>query len=487
MTSANTATPQIRAACYLRISSDPQDKRTGVDRQRDDTALICEVQGWTPVHPPYVDNDRSASNGKDRREWDRLLADVKAGKIDAIVVWNQDRGWRKMADFESLRPMLEPRGVLLATTNIGVIDFRNGDDVFRAQISTAMSEMETAKMRVRMLRAARQKAERGKPQWKCAFGYLPDTRRKEDDDGTREPDPRTAPLVVAAYKAILKEAKLHEIAAIFNDAGAYGLTGKPWTASTVSLFLRSPRNAGLRSHNGEIVGKGNWTQLVDESTWRAAQAKLNTPGRAPGRKSVRQHLLTSVMHCGRDGCNGRLAGNWQMQKHRGGPRAHSIVYRCKKCAGVSIRAEHVEPIIYEIVGGRLAMPNAVNLLKSEIRDDAEAERIRDELATLYGRLDAIAIDRGNGDLDGRQAKIASDTVRGKIDMLERAQESQERRVLFEDIPLSRPEVVAVVKELPGARLRAIIDVLMTVTIAPVGKGSHVFNPERVQIDPKGAE
>ena len=51
------------------------------------------------------------------------------------------------------------------------------------------------------------------------------------------------------------------------------------------MFLRKPRNAGLRAHNGEIVGKGTWPALVDESTWRAAQAVLNAPGRAPGRKS----------------------------------------------------------------------------------------------------------------------------------------------------------------------------------------------------------
>ena len=36
-----------------------------------------------------------------------------------------------------------------------------------------------------MRRAARARAERGRPQWKRAFGYVPDTRRKEDDDGTR--------------------------------------------------------------------------------------------------------------------------------------------------------------------------------------------------------------------------------------------------------------------------------------------------------------
>ena len=54
----------------------------------------------------------------------------------------------------------------------------------------------------------------------------------------------------------------------------------------------------LRAHNDEIVGKGDWPALVPESTWRAAQPKLNMPGCAPGRKSVRRHLLTGLMRCG---------------------------------------------------------------------------------------------------------------------------------------------------------------------------------------------
>jgi len=57
----------------------------------------------------------------------------------------------------------------------------------------------------------------------------------------------------------------------WNKAGVRGVNGEPWSASTLSLFLRSRRNAGLRSHNGEIVlgedgqpVKGTWPPLVDE-------------------------------------------------------------------------------------------------------------------------------------------------------------------------------------------------------------------------------
>jgi DNA invertase Pin-like site-specific DNA recombinase len=502
MATTPTPEPRLRAGCYCRISSDPNDKREGTDRQREDTADICTINGWVPAGY-YVDDDRSASNGRDRPEWKRLLGDIEAGRINAIVVWNQDRGWRKMADLESLRPLLEPRGVLLATTNIGVIDFRNADDVFRAQVSTAMSEMEIAKMRVRMRRAARQKAERGKPQWKAAFGYVRDTRRKEDDDGTRKVDKQVKKVVEQAYKAVLAGASLGDIARTLNKAELYGqrwarpkdaegntikdakpeLHETPWTASTVSLFLRKPRNAGLRDHNDELVYdkdgnpvKGTWPPLVDENLWKSVQHKLNEPGRAPGRKTVTRHLLTGVLQCGKPGCGGYLSG---YQSKDG-----VMAYRCRFCRGVAVRFQHVEPLVYQIVSGRLAAPDAVDLLKAELHDVAEAEALRTEENTLRSRLNEIADERADGLLDGAQAKRATERVKDKLAAIERRQQDQERLRVLDGIPLGTPQVAAAIQRLSPDRFRAVVELLMAVTVMPVGKGNKVFNPDRVVVERK---
>jgi DNA invertase Pin-like site-specific DNA recombinase len=498
-----TPTPQVRAGCYLRISSDPDDERDGVDRQKEDTTALCEVQGWT-VAGFYEDDNRSASNGKERPEWDRLLADIKAGKIDAIAAWDQDRNWRMMHELEDLRKFFASLGreVKLATTGQGGIDLFSPTGVMMAQIKTAVSEHEIAMMKVRMRRAAKQKAERGLPQWKHAFGYLvgehtPDCPPK-CKSYHHQPDPKTAPLVEKAYEMIRTSGTtLRDIATMFNDAEAYGLNKKPWSETTVSLFLRAPRNAGLRAHNDELVygedGKpvmGTWPPLVKMSTWKAAQAKLGEPGRAPGPKSVKRHLLTGLLKCGntelsentkkrlgRDSCGGHLGGNWQMQKYNG-PGAHTITYRCTTCRGVNIRAEHIEPRLYDLVTGRLMRPDAVDLLKAE-HDEAEAEAIRAELTTLYGELEKIGIERGQLLLTGQQAKIATDLINEKITKLEHRQQDAERLRVFEGLPLGTPEVAEAIRELTPDRIRAVLDLLLTITIKPVGKGGHVFNPERV--------
>ena len=221
---------------------------------------------------------------------------------------------------------------------------------------------------------------------------------------------------------------------MFNDAGAYTLHGKLWTQPQMSNFLRKPRNAGLRAHNGEIVlggRKGTWPALVDERTWKAAQSVLNAPSRAPGRKTVNRHLLTGLLGCGK--CGGYLSG---MRT----PDNTGIVYCCKSCRDVSIRAEHVEPLVYGYVIERLARPDAKDLLKAEIHDAAEAEAIRTELNTLYQELANIGVERGQRLLTGQQAKIATDLINEDIAKLERRQQSAERLRVFEGLKLGTPDV-----------------------------------------------
>jgi DNA invertase Pin-like site-specific DNA recombinase len=450
----------VRAAVYLRISSDPSGQQLGVTRQREDCAKLCQVKGWTPVE--YLDNDVSASNGKKRPAYEAMLGDIAEGSIGAVVAWDLDRLHRRPIELERFMELADTHRLALATVS-GDVDLSTAQGRLVARMKGAVARHEIDQMKARQCRKHEQNAANGVPHWRRAFGYL---------DDTHQPDPKTAPLVKAAYAAVLAGGSLGDVARMWNDAEAFTRNGKPWTHPQVSNFLRKPRNAGLRAHNGEIVGKGNWPALVDESTWRAAQSILEAPSRKPGRKSVRRHLLTGVLGCGK--CGHYLSGHITLTGR--------LAYNCKACRGVSVRAEHVEPLLYRIVSGRLAMPDAVDLLKAEIHDEAEAEAIRVELNTLYEELEKIGVERGQRLLTGQQAKIATDLVNDDIAKLERRQQDGERLRVFADLPLGKPELCDAITQLSPDRFRAVLDVLATVTVAPVGKGGHVFNPERVHVN-----
>ena len=447
--------------------------RTGealaVARQRKDCLALCEQRGWEAVE--YVDNDTSATTGKARPAYTRMLADIREGRIGAVVAWDLDRLHRRPIELEAFMALADEKQLALATVS-GDVDLSTAQGRLMARLKGNVAAHEVEHKAARQRVAARQKAERGLPQWKRAFGYLGDTH---------QPDPVTAPLVKQAYAAVLAGASLNDVCRLWNGAGALTLNGRMWTPAAVSVFLRKARNAGLRSHTDcktkttEIVGKGTWPALVDEDTWRAVQAVLNAPGRAPGRKTVRRHLLTGVLGCGR--CGHYLSGMQTLQK--------TIVYRCKRCLGVSIAAGEVEPFLTRQLGGRLAMPDAVDLLRADLHDDAEAERLRTEANTLLARLDEIADERADGMLTGAQAHRATERIHAKLAEIERRQQDQERVRVFDGIPIGTPEAVDAVDKLSPDRLRAVMDLLMKITIEPVGKGGHVFKPERIKVDWRG--
>ena len=445
---------------YLRQSLDKTGEAVAVARQREDCVKLCAGKGWEPVE--YVDNDVSASNGKPRPAYAKMLTDIRDGAVGAVVAWDLDRLHRRPIELESFMALADDKHLALATVS-GDVDLSTAQGRLVARLKGSVAAHEIEHKKARQRRAARQKAERGEPNWTRAFGYSGDTH---------QPDPHTAPLVKQAYSAVLAGASLGDVCRTFNDAGAYTLSGRPWTSETLTKFLRKPRNAGLRAYRGEITGKATWPGLVDEDTWRAAQTVMEAPERKPGRKSVRRHLLTGVAHCGK--CGHYLCASYRTDRR--------IVYVCKACHGVSILGDNLVPIVYDIVSGRLAKPDAVDLLKAEQHDTAEAERLRVEANTLTAELDAIGVERAEGLLTGRQAKIATDRINEKLAAIRHRQADQERLRVFDGIPLGKPEVSSAVESLSPDRFRAVLDVLMEITVLPTGKSGRVFNPERVQVD-----
>lgn len=74
------------AAVYLRISSDPTGNALGVARQREDCQKLWASRGWLPIE--YCDNDTSASSGKRRPAYQRMLTDIADVRVGAVVAWD---------------------------------------------------------------------------------------------------------------------------------------------------------------------------------------------------------------------------------------------------------------------------------------------------------------------------------------------------------------------------------------------------------------
>src|ERR1700691_1789540 len=107
----------VRCAIYTRVSTDHglDQEFNSPDAQYDASSAYIKSQahaGWTLIRSRYDDGGYSGGS-TDRPDLQRLLNDIRARKIDVIVVYKVDRLTRSLDDFAKLvEPLLCPRRVL---------------------------------------------------------------------------------------------------------------------------------------------------------------------------------------------------------------------------------------------------------------------------------------------------------------------------------------------------------------------------------------
>src|SRR3954471_14188312 len=106
---------QVRCAIYTRVSTDQglEQDFNSLDAQYDASQAYIRSQahaGWTLVRSKYDDAGFSGGN-TDRPGLQRLLEDLRAGKVDIIVVYKVDRLTRSLADFAKLVELFDRHGV----------------------------------------------------------------------------------------------------------------------------------------------------------------------------------------------------------------------------------------------------------------------------------------------------------------------------------------------------------------------------------------
>ena len=109
------ASQSVRCAIYTRVSTDQglEQDFNSLDAQRDAAEAYIRSQAhaaWTLIRSQY--NDGGYSGGStDRPALQRLLSDVRARKVDVIVVYKVDRLTRSLADFAKLVELFDGHGV----------------------------------------------------------------------------------------------------------------------------------------------------------------------------------------------------------------------------------------------------------------------------------------------------------------------------------------------------------------------------------------
>ena len=470
----------MKTAIYLRQSLDRAGDMLAVDRQREDCLKLCGQRGWTNV-AEYQDNDRSATNGKPRPDYLRMIADIRDGKIERVVAWHQDRLHRDVRELLAFAELAVEHDLKLATVT-GDIDLATDDGEFMATIGAALARKETRRKSARQKRAAKQLAEDGgRPWWPSRpFGYDADPDKETGKWWTAKKNSTAvneirlnraeADLLRDAYTEVLAGSSLRSVATQWNAAGITTPKGNEWRGAQVRELLLNPRNAGLRTYRGEIVGEASWPAIVDRDVFDGVRAILTEPERRIG-SGGRKHLLSGIALCGK--CSHTM-GSAKTTKTAGA----RLIYACKSCHRVTRDMASVDEFIEGIVVERLSRPDAADLLIVEKRDDIN--ELRDRAAALRARQDEAAGMYADGTVTATQLKIVNAKLAAQLSEIESKMLDANRTRVFDGV-IGAPNPRVRFDGLSLDRRRAIVDALMTVTIVPTRRGQH-FDPEAVHIE-----
>jgi site-specific DNA recombinase len=410
-----------------------------------------------------------------RPTWQQILTDLYEGEIELLIEYDLDRSMREPRDLEDLIEIVEGKGRRVESVT-GSLRLRNDAEITMARIGVAVANKSSRDTARRVRAAAADRAVNGRHHGGVrAFGYTADGKGLV---------PAEADALRDAYGKVLAGVSLGEITRDLQRRGVPTVKGAPWSTRAVRDALLRPRNYGARvyrdercrvgPHDHAIVGMGSPAlAIIDEDTWRAVHAILTDEGRKMATGNSAAYLLSGIARCG--GC-GETVVSGGVRAEKSGARRR--VYRCRHGGHVTIRGDWVDQFVSEVVIERLGRPDAADLFADDERPDAA--ELRDQARALRVRIDETRAAFEDLRVPVAQTKATMERLTARLAEVEAALAQTSRAPVLADL-VSAEDVRAVWGRLPLARQRAVVDVLMTLTLRPGGVGRKYFDPERVEV------
>jgi DNA invertase Pin-like site-specific DNA recombinase len=205
---------------YARLSVEDSGKPGAdtISTQRELIQSYIDGQPDMRLYDLYCDNGRTGTNF-DRPEFERMMEDVRSGKVDCIVVKDLSRfgrNYRETGNYlERIFPLLDVRFIAV-NDNFDTLTAERTQDGYIVPLKNIMNAVYSKDISRKILPALATKQQNGEfiGSW-AAYGY----QKCADDHHRIEPDEETAPVVWDIFQWRLSGLSYQNIARKLNERG----------------------------------------------------------------------------------------------------------------------------------------------------------------------------------------------------------------------------------------------------------------------------
>ncbi len=319
-----------KAAIYIRVSTDAQrEEGYSIDAQKEMLTAYC-VSKSIKNYEYYIDGGFSGSN-IDRPELKRLIEDIKAQKINCVLVYKLDRLSRSQKDtLYLIEDVFNPNGVDFVSLNESM-DTSTPLGRLMLGILSAFAQLERENIKERTGMGMKERIKMG--YWmgggRVPFGYNYDSAK-----GILVPN-KDAETVRKVYELYIAGYSTNYIARIL------GLSYE----KLARQILSRKTNAGYICFNGEEY-KGLHEPIISLETYEKAMHLMRERSKTTTADSG--HLLTGLVKCG---CCGA-----RMRYHKWGKKGYKIICYSRdkykshlvhnpECPNKGVMAKELEDIV----------------------------------------------------------------------------------------------------------------------------------------------
>ena len=409
---------KLRVAAYARVSSDSADQLNSFATQVGYyTSYIQSKEEWE-FAGLYADEAVTGTTADKRDDFQRLLADCRAGKIDRILVKSISRFARNTIDCIQTVRELKQLGVAIEFEKEDIDTGNMGSEMLLSILGSAAQE-ESLSISKNLKWSYRRRMKSGDfITSKAPLGYF-------FENNTLVPDPQEVPIVKYIFNGYLAGKSLEEIASELNEAELKPnkKNSERWYASIIRYILSNEKYIGdslvqkrytpdelplrQRRNKGEVTQyyiRNSHPAIISKGTYEAVQRLLQqrieqyTP-----KQKMQKAPLSDTMRCGLCGA--------AFHKHRSNGKNCWFCYQHRKGKALCSMG-----ILYEkeVYAAFLSVHNKLldnqDILKTMLNQLSELQT-----KTIFARPDIIAVNEKIFELVKQNHSLTRLQTKGCID------------------------------------------------------------------------